>query len=64
MIVQVKSKEDGKYLGYIVGYAIYDCVSWVLVAESVVAFTAEPLYNNRGQRLMFKLKSSDFSGNN
>ncbi len=33
------------------------------VAEGVVAFTAEPLYNNRGQRLMFKLKHSDFSGN-
>ncbi len=30
-------------------------------AEGVVAFTAEPLYNNRGQRLMFKLKSEDFS---
>ncbi len=32
------------------------------VAEGIVAFTAEPLYNNRGQRLMFKLKSSDFKG--
>ncbi len=31
------------------------------MAEGVVAFTEEPLYNNRGQRLMFKLKSSDFS---
>ncbi len=31
-------------------------------AEGIVAFTAEPLYNNRGQRLMFKLKSSDFKG--
>ncbi len=30
-------------------------------AEGVVAFTAEPLYNNRGQRLMFKLKAEDFS---
>lgn len=30
-------------------------------AEGIVAFTAEPLYNNRGQRLMFKLKSSDFA---
>ncbi len=30
------------------------------MAEGVVAFTAEPLYNNRGQRLMFKLKVSDF----
>ncbi len=30
------------------------------VAEGVVAFTAEPLYNNRGQRLMFKLKTEDF----
>jgi len=30
------------------------------VAEGIVAFTAEPLYNNRGQRLMFKLKTSDF----
>ena len=29
-------------------------------AEGIVAFTVEPLYNNRGQRLMFKLKSSDF----
>ncbi len=33
MQVQVKSKADGKYLGYIIGYAIYDCVSWVLVAK-------------------------------
>jgi hypothetical protein len=31
------------------------------LAEGVVAFTAEPLYNNRGQRLMFKLKATDFS---
>lgn len=31
------------------------------VSEGVVAFTAEPLYNNRGQRLMFKLKSEDFA---
>ena len=30
------------------------------LAEGIVAFTAEPLYNNRGQRLMFKLKVSDF----
>lgn len=30
-------------------------------AEGIVAFTAEPLYNNRGQRLMFKLKGEDFS---
>ncbi len=30
------------------------------MAEGVVAFTAEPLYNNRGQRLMFKLKTEDF----
>ncbi len=30
-------------------------------AEGVVAFTAEPLYNNRGQRLMFKLKAEDFA---
>ena len=30
-------------------------------AEGVVAFTEEPLYNNRGQRLMFKLKVEDFS---
>ncbi len=30
------------------------------MAEGVVAFTTEPLYNNRGQRLMFKLKMSDF----
>lgn len=29
-------------------------------AEGIVAFTAEPLYNNRGQRLMFKLKGKDF----
>ncbi len=31
------------------------------IAEGIVAFTAEPLYNNRGQRLMFKLKTEDFS---
>ena len=31
------------------------------LAEGIVAFTAEPLYNNRGQRLMFKLKTEDFS---
>ncbi|KKK52117.1 hypothetical protein LCGC14_3108120, partial [marine sediment metagenome] len=30
-------------------------------AEGIVAFTAEPLYNNRGQRLMFKLKTEDFA---
>ena len=30
------------------------------LSEGIVAFTTEPLYNNRGQRLMFKLKSSDF----
>ncbi len=30
------------------------------LAEGIVAFTAEPLYNNRGQRLMFKLKAEDF----
>ncbi|KKL21124.1 hypothetical protein LCGC14_2448570, partial [marine sediment metagenome] len=30
------------------------------LAEGIVAFTVEPLYNNRGQRLMFKLKVSDF----
>ncbi len=29
--------------------------------EGVVAFTTEPLHNNRGQRLMFKLKSEDFA---
>ncbi len=33
MQVQVKNKADGKYLGYIVGYAIYDCVAWVVVAK-------------------------------
>ncbi len=31
------------------------------MAEGVVAFTEEPLYNNRGQRLMFKLKTQDFA---
>ncbi len=30
-------------------------------SEGVVAFTEEPLYNNRGQRLMFKLKTEDFA---
>ena len=30
-------------------------------SEGIVAFTAEPLYNNRGQRLMFKLKTKDFA---
>ncbi len=30
-------------------------------AEGIVAFTEEPLYNNRGQRLQFKLKTADFA---
>ncbi len=30
-------------------------------AEGIVAFTSEPLYNNRGQRLQFKLKTADFA---
>ena len=30
------------------------------MAEGVVAFTDPPLYNGRGQRLMFKLKTKDF----
>lgn len=33
MIVQVKDKETGKYLGYIAGYAISDSVAYVLVAK-------------------------------
>ena len=33
MLVQVKSKKDSKYLGYIIGYAIYDGAPSVLVAK-------------------------------
>ncbi len=33
MLIQVKSASTTKYLGYIAGYAIYDGISWVLVAK-------------------------------
>ena len=34
----------------------------VHVAEGIMAFTSPPLFNSRGKRLMFKLKTRDFAG--
>ena len=31
-------------------------------AEGIMAFTSPPLFNSRGKRLMFKLKTRDFAG--